>query len=74
MWKLCAWASQMVLVVKNPSTNSGEVRDAGSVPGLVRFHGGGHGNPFLYPCLENSMDRGALVGYSPEGCIESKHG
>ena len=31
----------------------------GSIPGLGRPHGGGHGNPFQYSCLENPMDRGA---------------
>ena len=30
-----------------------------SVPALVRFCGGGHGNPLRYSCLENPMDRGA---------------
>ena len=33
--------------------------DLGSVPGLGRSPGEGHANPFLYSCLENSMDRGA---------------
>ena len=33
--------------------------DLGSIPGLVRSHGGGHGNPLQYSCLENSMDRRA---------------
>ena len=27
------WASQVVLVVKNPSANSGDIRDAGSILG-----------------------------------------
>ena len=31
----------------------------GSVPGLGRSPGGGHGNPLQYLCLENPMDRGA---------------
>ena len=31
----------------------------GSIPGLGKFPGEGHGSPFQYPCLENSMDRGA---------------
>ena len=31
----------------------------GSIPGLERSLGGGHGNPLQYPCLENPMDRGA---------------
>ena len=30
-----------------------------SVPGLGRSPGEGNGNPLQYPCLENSMDRGA---------------
>ena len=33
--------------------NAGE---PGSIPGLRRSPGGGHGNPLQYPCLENSMD------------------
>ena len=31
----------------------------GLIPGLERSHGGGHGNPLQYSCLENPMDRGA---------------
>ena len=31
----------------------------GSIPGLGRFPGGGHGNPLQYSFLENSTDRGA---------------
>ena len=34
------------------------VRDLGSVPGLGRSPGEGDGNPFLYSCWENPMDRG----------------
>ena len=34
-------------------------KDAGSIPGLGRSCGGGHGNPLQYSCLENPMDRGA---------------
>ena len=33
--------------------------DLGSIPGLGRFPGEGHGNPLQHSCLENSMDRGA---------------
>ena len=33
--------------------------DLGSIPGLGRSHGGGHGNPLQFSCLENPMDRGA---------------
>ena len=39
------WASQVALVVKNPPANAGDIRNAGSIPGLGRSTGGGHGNP-----------------------------
>ena len=35
------------------------VGDPGSIPGLGRSPGGGHGNLLQYSCLENPMDRGA---------------
>ena len=35
------------------------VRDLGSIPGLGRSPGEGHGNPLQYCYLENSMNRGA---------------
>ena len=31
--------SQVVLVVKNPPANAGDIRDAGSIPGSGRFLG-----------------------------------
>ena len=46
-------------MVKNLSANAGDIRDSGSIPGLGRSPGGGHGNPLEYSCLENPMDRGA---------------
>ena len=46
-------------VIKNLPANAREARDAGSIPGLGRSPGGGHGNPLQYSCLENPMDRGA---------------
>ena len=46
-------------MVKNLPANAGVIRDVGSVPGLGRSPGGGHGNPLQYSCLENPMDRGA---------------
>ena len=47
----------MALVVKNPPANAGDVRDTGSIPGLGRSPGGGHGHPLQYYCLENPRDR-----------------
>ena len=52
-------ASQVTLVVKCLFANAGEIRDAGSVPGLGRFPGGEHSKPVQYSCLENPMDRRA---------------
>ena len=49
-------------MVKNPHANSGDIRDVGSIPGLGRSPGGGHGNLLQYSCLENPMDRGAWGG------------
>ena len=46
-------------MVKKPPASAGDVRDVGSIPGLGRSPGGGHGNPLQYPCLENPVDRGA---------------
>ena len=50
-------ASQVALVIKNLPVYAGDMGDSGSIPGLGRFPGGRHGNPFQYSCLENSMDR-----------------
>ena len=57
--RVCVWASQVALVVNDLPANAGDVRDAGSIPGLGGSPGGGHGNPLQYSCLENPMDRGA---------------
>ena len=49
----------MALVVKNLPANVGDVKDAGSIPGLGRSSGGGHGNPLQYLAWRMPMDRGA---------------
>ena len=51
-------------MVKNSPNNAGDIRDLGSIPGLGRSPGGGHGNPLQYSCLENPGQR-SLAGYSP---------
>ena len=53
------YASQVVLVIKNPPTSAGDKRDPGSVPGLGSSPGGGPCHPPQYSCLDNLMDRGA---------------
>ena len=55
------WASQVVLVVKNPPGSAGDVREADLIPGLGRSSRGGRGNPLQYSCLENLTDRGAWL-------------
>ena len=50
-------------MVNNTPANAGDIRDAGLIPGLGRSLVGGHGNPFQYSCLENSVDRGAWRGF-----------
>ena len=44
-------------LVESPFTNTGDTGDAVLISGSGRS--GGHDNPFQYPCLEKSMDKGA---------------
>ena len=53
---------------KEPACNAG---DLGSIPGLGRSPGGGHGNPLHFSCLETPHGQRSLVSYSPCGCKES---
>ena len=61
------WASQMSLVVKNPSASAGDLRDVGSIPGSGKSPGGGNGNLLQY----SSHGQRSLVVYSPLGHKES---
>ena len=55
-------AYQVTLAVKkNLPTNAGDLKGMGSVPRLGRSSAEGNDNPLQYSCLENSMDRGALL-------------
>ena len=53
------WASQVARMVQDPLATAGDIRDAGSIPGLGRFPRVRSGNPLQYFSPENSMDRGA---------------
>ena len=53
---------------KESACNAG---DLGSIPGLGRSPGGGHGSPLQYSCLENPHGQRRLAGYSPWGRTES---
>ena len=46
--------------------------DVDLIPGLGRFPGRGHGNPFQYSCLENPHGQRSLAGYSPWSHKESE--
>ena len=52
-------ASQVELVVKNPSASAGDTRYVGLIPGSGRSPGEGNCNLFQYSCLGNPKDRGA---------------
>ena len=54
-------AFQVVLVVKKPSANIGDIRDAGSIPGLGRSLEGVMATHFL---PGESHGQRSLVGYS----------
>ena len=52
-------------VVKNLPADAGEARVMGLIPGSGRSPGKGNGTPLQYSCLENPMDGGTWLGYSP---------
>ena len=58
-------ASQVVLVVKNPLANAGDVRDEALIPGSGRSPGGGHGKPTPVFLPGKSHGPKNLAGYSP---------
>ena len=60
----------MVLMVKNPPANAGDITDADLIPGSDRSPGAGHGNPFQYSCLENPTDGGAWWWATVHGIAE----
>ena len=64
------WASQVVLVVKNPPATAGNIRDTGLIPGLGRSPAGRKWQliPVFLP--EESHGQRSLEGYGPWGCKE----
>ena len=49
---------------KESPSNAG---DLGSIPGLGRSLGEGHGNALLYSCLENPNGQRSLASHGPGG-------
>ena len=47
--------------------------DLGSIPGLGRSPGGGHGYPLQYSCLEKSMDGGIWQAIQSMGSQRTCH-
>ena len=56
----------------NSKESTCNARDMGSVPGSGKSHGGGHGNPLQYSCLENPRDRGTWQA-TVHGVPKSQH-
>ena len=50
LWSKRNIASQVGPVVKNLPASAGDVRDVGSIPGLGKPLGGGHGSPLQFSC------------------------
>ena len=58
------WSPQVVLVVKNLSANTGDLRNMGSITGSGRSPGGGNGNTQVFLPGE-SHGQSILWDYSP---------
>ena len=63
------YQDEVVLVLKNPYANAGDIRDMGSIPGWGRSPGGGHATHSSILAGESYGQR-SLVGYSLRGCKE----
>ena len=57
-------AKKVMLVIKNPLANTGNIRDIGSTPGLGRSPGEGYGKQLLF-LLRESHGQRSLADYSP---------
>ena len=67
-----SWASQVVLVVKNPPAFAGDIRDAGLIPGSGRSPGEGmatHSNILAWR-IPQTEELGGLQSMGRMGCKE----
>ena len=65
---MCIYTHIRASQVKHPPVCIGDVRDAGSVPGLGRSPGEGNGNPLPLAFLPGeSHGQRSRAGYSPQG-------
>ena len=80
-WMCTGWWLQLhfchvilvVLVVKNPLANAGDIRVRGWTPESGRSSGVGNGNLLQYSCLKNSMDKRAWQRPQRDGHIWARH-
>ena len=56
---------------KESSGSVGDAKDMGSIPESGRYPGEGNGNILQYSCWEKWNRLRRLVGYSPQGHVES---
>ena len=61
----------MVLAVKNPPANAGDMRHTGSIPGSVKIPWRRAGQPTPVTLPGESHGQKSLTGYSPWDCKES---
>ena len=66
-------APQVVLVVKNPLANAGDVRDSGLIPGLGRFHCRRKWQPTPVFLPGKFHGQRSLAGYSSMQSQRSEH-
>ena len=62
---MCVYVCKYFPGASDGKESTCNVGDLGSLPGLGRSPGGGHGNPLQYSCLENPHGQRSLAGYSP---------
>ena len=61
----------MVLVIKNPPTNAGDIGNRSSIPGLGRSPGGRKWQSTPVFLSEKSHGQSSLAGYSLKCCKEA---
>ena len=59
-------------MVENLPASAGDVRDAGSIPGLGRSPGEGHGSPLQYSFPREAHGQRSLVGYTVHRDVKSQ--
>ena len=64
---------QVVLMVKNPPVNAGDIRDAGSIPRLGKSPGGGNGDLLLAWRIPWTEEPGWLPFLGSQSQTRTKH-